>query len=144
LAQRLIEMMCPLRVCTVCGEPSRRIVGQAEYQRSANTNTRGNGRGVTDTDVYAMQSRGERGQGFTSDGGVTRVAPTLGWTDCGHNQWRTGMVLDPFSGSGTTLAVAQGCGRDATGIELYPHNADLIADRCGMFLEIDGGDDAAA
>jgi DNA modification methylase len=54
------------------------------------------------------------------------------------------MVLDPFSGSGTTLAVAQGCGRDATGIELYPHNADLIADRCGMFLEIDGGDDAAA
>jgi DNA modification methylase len=59
-------------------------------------------------------------------------------------KWRQGVVLDPFAGSGTTLAVAQGCGRDAIGIELYPHNADLIADRCGMFLEVDGGDDAAA
>ena len=30
--------------------------------------------------------------------GITRT--TLGWSDCGHNQWRTGIVLDPFAGTG--------------------------------------------
>jgi hypothetical protein len=48
---------------------------------------------------------------------------------------RAGRVLDPFCGSGTTLAVATGCGRDAIGIELYEHNAHLIRERVGMFLE---------
>lgn len=47
-----------------------------------------------------------------------------------------GMVLDPFCGSGTTLAVAQGLGRDATGIELYEANADLVRQRVGMFLDV--------
>jgi hypothetical protein len=75
---------------------------------------------------------------WNSEGDRTahRVAPTLGWTDCGHNQWRTGLVLDPFAGSGTTLAVAQGCGRDATGIELYPASAELARERCGLFLTV--------
>jgi hypothetical protein len=71
-----------------------------------------------------------------SHGNRTRSADTTGWTDCGHNTWRNGHVLDPFAGSGTTISVAHGCGRDATGIELYEANADLIADRLGMFLEI--------
>jgi DNA modification methylase len=48
---------------------------------------------------------------------------------------RPGIVLDPFAGSGTTLAVATGCGRDAIGIELYEENAHLIRERVGMFLE---------
>jgi DNA modification methylase len=52
-----------------------------------------------------------------------------------HCAYRRGVILDPFAGSGTTLAVAEGCGRDSIGIELYPHNADLIRERVGMFLE---------
>jgi hypothetical protein len=126
--RRLTAMMCPLRVCTVCGEPSRRIV---------------------ETEHSTGETNGHRGRGVgspTRGGDMARVhgseVTTLGWSDCGHNQYRTGMVLDPFSGSGTTLAVAQGCGRDAVGIELYPHNADLIADRCGLFLTVEGPDAA--
>lgn len=48
-----------------------------------------------------------------------------------------GTVLDPFAGSGTTLAVATGHGRNAIGIDLYEANADLARQRVGMFLEVD-------
>ena len=50
------------------------------------------------------------------------------------DHWRNGIVLDPFAGSGTTLAVATGHGRDAIGIDLDARNADLAAERVGMFL----------
>src|SRR5690606_22861421 len=63
LCERPIETMCPRRVCTTCGQPSRRIVADE-----------------------------------------TRT--TVGWSDCGHGTWRPGHVLDPFAGTGTTLAVA--------------------------------------
>ncbi len=83
LPRRLIASMCPARVCTVCGEPSRRIVES-------------------------------------------------GWSDCGHDDaWRPGVVLDPFAGSGTTLHVAHGLGRDSIGIDLDDRNVVLVEDRFG-------------
>lgn len=48
-----------------------------------------------------------------------------------------GTVLDPFAGTGTTLAVATGHGRDAVGIDLDPDNAELARERVGMFLEVE-------
>ncbi len=48
--------------------------------------------------------------------------------------WRPGIVLDPFAGTGTTLAVATGHGRDAIGIDLDPRNADLAIERVGPLL----------
>jgi DNA modification methylase len=60
---------------------------------------------------------------------------TTGWTDCGHDSWRPGVVLDPFGGSGTTGRVATGLGRDAWLIDLDGKNLDLARERCGMFLE---------
>lgn len=68
---------------------------------------------------------------------ASRVATDAGWTDCGHGAWRPGVVLDPFCGSGTTLAVAVGHGRDAIGIDLDSRNAGLAAERVGLFLEVD-------
>ena len=47
---------------------------------------------------------------------------TLGWTDCGHDDWRPGVTLDPFCGTGTTMAVAEHHGRDAIGFDLDPRN----------------------
>jgi DNA modification methylase len=47
-------------------------------------------------------------------------------------------VLDPFAGSGTTLAVATGHGRDAIGIDLDERNAELALERVGpMFLTVE-------
>ena len=59
------------------------------------------------------------------------------WSDCGHDDYRRGVVLDPFAGSGTTLAVATGHGRDAVGIDIDERNADLARERVGMFLEVE-------
>lgn len=70
---------------------------------------------------------------------MVRITETVGWTDCGHNNWRPGIVLDPFAGTGTTLAVATGHGRDAIGIDIDERNAHLAEERIGpMFLTIEG------
>lgn len=96
-----ILAMCPARVCRTCGEPSRRIVGDAEYVGAHTT--------------------------------VIRQAPSR-WTDCGHDDWRRGHVLDPFGGSGTTAVVATGNGRDCTLIDIDARNVDLARERVGMML----------
>jgi hypothetical protein len=158
LASRLINLMCPRQVCRECGEPRRRLVGDAEY-----VSTTG-GRVVNQ---WAGERRGENVNGWKVEGGnpghAVRSAPTLGWSDCGcvdrsaectcptgflaktltghrpecptRDNWRNGVVLDPFAGSGTTLAAASGLGRDSIGIDLDGRNLDLARERIGMFLE---------
>jgi site-specific DNA-methyltransferase (cytosine-N4-specific) len=65
-----------------------------------------------------------------------RHAPDV-WSDCGHDNYRPGLVLDPFAGTGTTLAVAHGHGRDAIGIDIDERSAELARDRVGpLFLEV--------
>jgi len=115
-----IEAMCPRRVCTVCGEPSRRLV--------EHVNSTGNGhRTLGDPQRHARA-------GSSTDAPDFSERLTLGWSDCGHDSWRNGVVLDPFAGSGTTLAVATGHGRDAIGIDLDERNAELGRQRVGMWL----------
>jgi len=122
LLERPIKSMVPARVCNVCGEPSRRIV---ERERTIGDPKGGAGR-------PASPSRG----GPMSDT-YTSTTTTLGWTDCGHdNNWRPGVVLDPFAGSGTTLSAATGNGHAAIGIDLDERNVDLARERVGpMFLD---------
>lgn len=142
LCERPVKAMCPQRVCLTCGEPSRRILGEAEYVPSASN--RG-GAMLADSERVAEGVNQWVGSGGSGRASVVRQAPTLGWTDCGHNAYRTGLVLDPFAGSGTTLAVATGHGRDAIGIDLDSRNAELVAERVGgLFLEVDHGPGAVA
>ena len=79
---------------------------------------------------------------------VVRSTTTTGWTTCGHPGtdglrldgfhdgpgWRPGIVYDPFAGTGTTLAVATGMGRDAIGADIDPRNADLALSRVGPLM----------
>lgn len=129
LLDRPIKAMCPMQVCTVCGEPRRRIVevlGEVPVGDPRERDRQGRGR-----------SKERLGLGATgSQHTQQRTIETLGWTDCGHDSWRNGIVLDPFAGSGTTLAVATGHGRDAIGIDLDERNADLALERIGMFLTV--------
>lgn len=132
LCERPIKSMCPAKVCTVCGEPSRRITSEPEYvdQRGA----------PHDGDAEWRHGRGgaEEGMGSTAPTSLTRTTTTIGWTECecpdDGTKWRPGVVLDPFAGSGTTLMVATGQGRDAIGIDIDSRNADLALDRVGPLL----------
>lgn len=118
----LVKTMCPERVCMVCGEPSRRIV---RIDRC----------GLKD-DSTRVKTGGPlgRSQDRAPEVGWEMRHETIGWTDCHHDAWRPGIVLDPFAGSGTTLSVATGHGRDAVGIDLDRRNADLARDRVGPLL----------
>ena len=127
LPTRLIEAMCPQRVCVTCGTPSERIVENTRYDSDGN---------VVTTDFMG----GNRDSGINQKNATIRWSHNerteTGWTDCGHDNYRTGVVLDPFAGSGTTLEAAQNVGRHAIGIDIDARNADLAQERVGMFLDI--------
>lgn len=98
---RVILSMCPDRVCRTCGEPSRRISEQsAEYLELRRQIVAG------DPASYSGREQHVRPNGFGFGGGasskiangkVTANRTTTGWTDCGHDDWRPGVVLDPFA-----------------------------------------------
>jgi hypothetical protein len=150
LAERLVLSMCPAEVCSVCGEPRRRV--------ERTTNAVGK----------AVRSRAD-GRHGRDDCLVSTASPdradreTLGWTDCGcgrhkcttcgheshavaarldgfvctscggnlerQTPWTPGTVLDPFAGTGTTLAVAHLHGRNAIGIDIDERNRDMYPAR---------------
>lgn len=136
LALPFIESMCPRQVCRVCGIPRRRLVTPTSYDTD---------RGETGRPLESL------GAGHRSDR-PSATPITRGWSECecpefearfnaGDSEylgrtpkWRNGLVLDPFAGSGTTLQVATGCGRDAIGIDLDERNLELARARIGMFL----------
>lgn len=140
LLRRPILAMTPIRVCTTCGEPSRRLTvpsdRYAEYL--------GDGKGFYGADGEAGRDRQgthgydhEQVNRMINEEGLRHAERiTVGWTDCRHGTWRPGVVLDPFAGSGTTLLVAMDLGRASIGIDLDERNADLARDRVGMFLEV--------
>ena len=106
--------------CSRCGEPWRRIL-EIAYTNPGNRLTNG---------PRSLDRRSETA-GFAVR--LERHARTVGWEPacgCGASA-EPGVVLDPFAGSGTTLAVAKRLGRRAIGIELNRDYVDLIADRCG-------------
>lgn len=120
LCTRPILSMCPQRVCTVCGQPSRRITTPTDWP---------------DKDRDPVINDG--GKGGPRHGERCATPETIGWSDCGHDAWRNGLVLDPFGGSGTTGMVATGHGRDAILVDIDDRNAALAAERIGMFLTVE-------
>ena len=124
LCERPIKSMVPAKVCTVCGAPSERIVESEGVGKS--------GRGLQ----TAKSLGGGRADG--SAGWERTTTTTIGWSECecpdDGSKWRNGVVLDPFAGSGTTLMVATGHGRDAIGIDIDERNAELALDRVGPLM----------
>lgn len=135
LVEPLVKAMCPSKVCQVCGQPSRRIVETAYEPHSPETieaqHQMAHGKAALGTRILGVDETFRYGR-------ASRVDETVGWTDCGHDDYRPGIVLDPFAGSGTTLQVATGHGMDAIGIDLDERNAVLAEQRIGgLFLEVE-------
>jgi DNA modification methylase len=164
----LVKSMCPQKVCRVCGQPSRRITENVSGFSGANTWSRHGTAAEVHTNVRGVENGGrpeiaqretlgwsDCGCGCPTCGGsgwVDRTAKSPdGWSTgdgcepcpTHADQWRPGVVLDPFAGSGTTLAVATGHGLEAIGIDLDSRNAELAYERIGMFLTVEHPEQAA-
>jgi DNA modification methylase len=146
LPRRLILAMCPLQVCRECGWPSERVTETGER-----VNVVGRvDQSVWNPDLSKKQDadhNGSRWDHLVRDGfvpGHSYTRETMSWTDCSHDAWRTGTVLDPFGGSGTTAVAAALEHRDATLIDLDPRNVDLVRrrlrDHCRILSEHRDGD----
>jgi DNA modification methylase len=116
LVRRCVDAGCPTEVCQMCGKPRARIVEKTRTEQTPNMGAaRAAQRGQEATNVYPVR--------------YEVAVTTLGFSDCGHDNYRPGRVLDPFMGSGTTALVARKLGRHSIGIELHPDYAAMCARR---------------
>ena len=117
--------------CPECGAPWARVrekTGEVDMKRGH----------YKDPDAYAVgpMDRGGRSQrqtGGVATGMVGQYA-TVGWEpscDCGHEDTRPCLVLDPFCGSGTVGVVCQELGREFVGIDLSWEYLQLARERTG-------------
>lgn len=123
LVRRCIFAGCPTEVCNECGEPRVRIV--------ESTKTFQSGSGRSDNPIHGKQDLSGSKNNSTPD---IRMGPvvhttTIGWSDCGHGNYRRGIVLDIFMGSGTTALVARKHDRHSVGIELNSDYCAIAAQR---------------
>jgi DNA modification methylase len=120
LPRRCVLAGCPEWVCGTCHEPRVRIT-DVSYEKSPV-----HGAGSVVGRHYETGANGYDGAGMPR---LSKRTETVGCSDCGHGDYRPGVVLDPFLGSGTTALVARNHGRSCVGIELNPVYAALAARR---------------
>jgi len=111
-----IKASCPQWICRACGKPRIRIT-EVKYV------TTGSQKGIK------QQTAGFR---VNRPYEVRKEAShrTIGWTDCGCNAgWESGIVLDPFMGSGTVAVVAEKLNRKWIGIELNEEYCEITKKR---------------
>ncbi len=126
LVEPCILAGCPEQCCPVCGAGYERITAKQKRFES--------GSGRSGNAIEGKQDLAASDTNSTPDirmGPVVSVQ-TLGWApacDCAASGTMPGTVLDPFAGSGTTLAVAAELGRSGIGCELNPEYIALAERR---------------
>lgn len=125
LIHKLISAGCPQFICTKCGEPRKKL-----YTHDGEI-TMGSPGSKTADEVGVSETSSLRTK-------TVKMKTEAGWSDCGCSvEFRPGIVLDPFMGSGTTGITAQKLGRNFIGCELnesYKKMAEKrIQDELGLF-----------
>lgn len=122
-------------VCPACGAPWKRVTSTT--------------RNMPSTAQYRKDARPDHphasGHLMRPPSGMERETVTTGWQPtckCGRTDVQPAVVLDPFSGAGTTALVALRLGRRAVGIELNPEYIEMshkriLGDPAAMNLRMD-------
>lgn len=124
LVTRPIQAGCPKFVCKTCGMPRVKIlkptgnyIGGSGYGSKTAEHI-----GCSPTSSLLTKQVQEKG--------------TVGYSDCGcSTNYEPGIVLDPFSGSGTTALVAVKLGRRFIGIDTNQDYVKMATARIKPFLE---------
>ena len=132
LVEPCIKAGCPEQCCPACGKGYERIVEKG-YRSTEDAAVEGR------ADAYTKGSGRNDAASFSTRSGQELAAKKaanpdkfLGWQpacECDATGTIPGTVLDPFAGSGTTLAVAAEQGRSGIGCELNPEYIALAKKR---------------
>ena len=115
LVEPMVKSGCPQFVCSKCGKAREKIIIDTGERKDVEKYT---GQATKEYDSAKAQNPSETKRRILES--MSKVKKEI-WTDCGCNSgWKSGIVLDPFSGSGTTGRVAIDNGREYIGIELNP------------------------
>ena len=112
LVEPMIRAGCPKEICVKCGKAREKIL-----DISYRNDTTIDGRPAIGNDRKGRKEQGA--MNFSSGVRTRKIVNEIGLTDCGCNAgFRSGIVLDPFCGSGTAIKVAEKLQRKGIGIDL--------------------------
>ena len=130
LCEKPIKSSCPKKVCVECGKPYEREVERPSAPDDVFTNTSRTG------NCKSMAS-GE-GSGQKLQEWREKHPPKFkGWEktcDCDTDETKSGVVLDPMCGAGSTLKKAEELGRNYIGIEINSEYANMAKRRVANSL----------
>ncbi len=133
LVEPCIKAGCPEQCCAVCGKGWERVVEKGKSVSASSDN-----RFATNKKRDEAYCRNDGGTLGNMNGKIwaehkaANPDKFLGWApacECAATGTIPGTVLDPFAGSGTTLAVAAELGRSGIGCELNPEYIGLAERR---------------
>ena len=140
LCERPIAMTCPMFV-GADGFLRERIIEMVEYDENKTNysspdifgeETKSSKRAIgkyTKTKGKKRSGRCDTGRNYTP-----KYPKTIGWTGPDNAEYGPGVVLDPFSGTGSTGQAALLLGRNYIGIDLYEKFVSRSIDSCESTL----------
>ena len=126
LVENLIKAGCPQWICRACGKARERIVKVRINEDKVPDKWKRTYRGK----VELSNSPTQRSVSELYKEALSKERYTIGWTDCGCGAgWVSGVVLDPFAGSGTVGVVAERLGRNSILIDLNKEYCEMALKR---------------